>query len=40
MDAREKTYKPALHRRQGVSALLVFYLAVIGGMLGSAATIL
>lgn len=40
MDTREQVRQQKLSRGQGISALVVFYIAIIAGLLGSAAAIL
>ena len=40
MDSRDKQRRAALNRHQGMTALAIFYLATIGGLVGSALTIL
>lgn len=40
MDSRDPQFRAPLCRRQGVTGLVVVYLALIGGLLGSASAIL
>jgi len=40
LEHRDFMRKPALSRQQGISALVVFYAAIIAGLIGSAAAIL